>query len=437
MHITVIGTGYVGLVSGTCFAELGFQVTCADSDPGKIDRLKLGIIPIYEPGLEALVHQNVAAGRLHFTTDTATAVAQAGVVFIAVGTPPKTGSGEADLTFVFQAAEEIARAIEQYTVVVTKSTVPVGTGAQVAEIIRVTNPGADFDVVSNPEFLREGCAIDDFMKPDRVVIGAASDRALEMMSLLYRPLLLNNVPVVFTGIETAELIKYAANSFLATKVAFINEMADVAECVGADIQEISWALGLDKRIGNLFLNAGPGFGGSCFPKDMIALTNIARTCGTRAQIVETVVESNISRKTRMAEKIITACGGAVRGKTLAVLGVAFKPGTDDMRDAPSISILPKLLEAGANLRIYDPQAMENAKNLFTGEVSWCNDAYDAMEGADAAVIITEWNAFRSLDLARAKTVMKNPLLVDLRNIYSLREMQDAGFRYVSVGRKNI
>jgi UDPglucose 6-dehydrogenase len=433
MRITMIGAGYVGLVSGACFSEFGIDVTCVDKDVGRIEKLNAGEIPIFEPGLEQLVESNVAAGRLHFTADLAASVAAADAVFIAVGTPSRRGDGHADLTYVFAAAEEIAGALEGYTVIVTKSTVPVGTGRDVARTVGKKNPGADFDVVSNPEFLREGAAISDFMRPDRVVIGTESKRARDLMRRLYRPLYLIETPILFMSLETAELTKYAANAFLATKITFINEIADLCEAVGADVQDVARGIGLDGRIGPKFLHAGPGYGGSCFPKDTLALARTGEESGAPLRIVETVVGINDSRKKAMAERVIAACGGSLDRKIVAVLGLTFKPNTDDMRDAPSLDIVPALQAAGATVRAYDPEGMAEAKALLPGVV-WCEDAYTTVEDADAVVIITEWNEFRLLDLERVKMLMNWPLMVDLRNIYRPAEMADAGFRYLSIGR---
>jgi UDPglucose 6-dehydrogenase len=433
MRITMIGAGYVGLVSGACFSEFGIDVTCVDKDVGRIEKLNAGEIPIFEPGLEQLVESNVAAGRLHFTADLAASVAAADAVFIAVGTPSRRGDGHADLTYVFAAAEEIAGALEGYTVIVTKSTVPVGTGRDVARTVGKKNPGADFDVVSNPEFLREGAAISDFMRPDRIVIGTESKRARDLMRRLYRPLYLIETPILFMSLETAELTKYAANAFLATKITFINEIADLCEAVGADVHDVARGIGLDGRIGPKFLHAGPGYGGSCFPKDTLALARTGEESGAPLRIVETVVGINDSRKKAMAERVIAACGGSLDRKIVAVLGLTFKPNTDDMRDAPSLDIVPALQAAGATVRAYDPEGMAEAKALLPGVV-WCEDAYTTVEDADAVVIITEWNEFRLLDLERVKTLMKRPLMVDLRNIYKPAEMADAGFRYLSIGR---
>ncbi len=433
MKITMIGTGYVGLVSGACFAEFGPQITCVDLDAAKIERLRRGEVPIYEPGLEDLVAKGVANGRLAFTTDLAAAVADADAVFIAVGTPSRRGDGHADLRFVEAASAEIARALTGYTVVVTKSTVPVGTGRRVAQIIRETNPHADFDVASNPEFLREGSAIGDFMRPDRVVIGAETERARTVMQSLYRPLYLRETPVVMTTLETAELTKYAANAFLATKITFINEIADLCEKVGANVHDVARGMGLDGRIGKKFLHAGPGYGGSCFPKDTLALVRTAQEFGAPARLVETVVQVNDRRKGAMASRVMTAAGGSVRGKTIGVLGVAFKPNTDDMREAPSLAIVPALQDAGAMVRAFDPAAMHEAVALLPG-VTWCADPYDVAQGADVLVLITEWNEFRALDLERIGAVMRAKVFVDLRNVYDPTEMRAAGFAYSSIGR---
>ncbi len=433
MRIAMIGTGYVGLVSGACFSEFGIDVTCVDKDAGKIDRLRQGHIPIYEPGLDELVERNVAEERLAFSTDLKQAVAAADAVFIAVGTPSRRGDGFADLSFVHAAAREIAEAMTGYTVVVTKSTVPVGTGAEVGRIIRETRPDAGFDLVSNPEFLREGAAISDFMRPDRVIIGTDSERARKLMQRIYRPLYLIETPIVHTTVETAELTKYAANAFLAAKITFINEIADLCEKVGADVHDVARGIGLDGRIGRKFLHPGPGYGGSCFPKDTIALARTAQQAGARLRIIESVIEVNDDRKKHMADKVIAHCGGPVAGKTIAVLGLTFKPNTDDMRDAPSLAIVPALQAAGATIQAYDPQGMDEAKKLMNG-IAYCETAYDAMQGADALVIVTEWNAFRALDLGRIKEAMKAPVMIDLRNIYNPGEMAAAGFDYASVGR---
>ncbi|MCH8000298.1 MAG: UDP-glucose/GDP-mannose dehydrogenase family protein [Proteobacteria bacterium] len=433
MRVAMIGSGYVGLVSGACFSEFGIEVICVDKDADKIARLQGGEVPIYEPGLDELLARSAADERLTFSTDLVAAVAGADAVFIAVGTPSRRGDGHADLAYVHQAAREIAAALNGYTVIVTKSTVPVGTSREVARIVREARPDADFDVASNPEFLREGSAIGDFMRPDRVVIGTDSERAREVMRQIYRPLYLIETPIIFTEPETAELIKYAANAFLATKITFINEIAELCEKVGADVHDVARGIGLDGRIGRKFLHPGPGYGGSCFPKDTLALVRTAEQAGAPMRIVETVVEVNAARKKAMAGKVIAHCGGSVEGKTIAVLGLTFKPNTDDMREAPSLDIIPALQGAGARVRAYDPAGLEAAKRLLDGVV-WCEGVYEAMEGADALVIVTEWNAFRALDLARVKRLMKAPVMIDLRNIYDPEEMSAAGFRYASVGR---
>jgi UDPglucose 6-dehydrogenase len=433
MRIAMIGTGYVGLVSGACFSEFGSAVVCVDQDAGKIARLGQGEMPIFEPGLAALVAANRAAGRLSFTTDLAAAVAGAEAVFIAVGTPSRRGGGHADLSYVYAAAEAVGRALKDYAVVVTKSTVPVGTGEEVARILRRTRPEGGFDVAANPEFLREGSAIADFMRPDRVVIGTGSERARAVMRRLYRPLYLLETPIVFTDIATAELIKYAANAFLATKITFINEIADLCEALGSDVQDVARGIGLDGRIGGKFLHAGPGFGGSCFPKDCAALVRSAREAEAPLAILEAVLRVNEARKYRMAERIIAACGGSLEGKTLAVLGLTFKPNTDDMRDAPSLAILPRLMAAGARIQAFDPEGMAEAQKLLPDPV-YCDDAYQTMEGADALVLLTEWNEFRGLDLGRVKGLLASPLVIDLRNIYQPQEMAAAGLSYISIGR---
>ena len=433
MRIAMVGSGYVGLVSGACFSEFGIEVVCVDKDERKIARLGRGEIPIFEPGLAALIASNAKDGRLSFTTDLAAAVGEADAVFIAVGTPSRRGDGHADLSYVYAAAREIAAALSGYTVVVTKSTVPVGTGREVERIIRELRPDADFDMASNPEFLREGSAIGDFMRPDRVVIGAEGSRARELMQRVYRPLYLNETPIIFTGLETAELIKYAANSFLALKVSFINEIADLSERLGTDVDDVARGIGLDGRIGRKFLHPGPGYGGSCFPKDTVALVRTAQEAGMRLRIVETVVEVNAARKARMAEKVIAACGGSLAGKTIAVLGLTFKPNTDDMRESASLEVVPALGRAGAVVRAFDPEGMAEAKKHLH-DVVWCANPYEAMEGADALAILTEWNEFRALDLGRVKTLLKTPIVVDYRNIYRPEEMAAAGFRYSSLGR---
>ena len=434
MKIAMIGTGYVGLVSGVCFSDFGHDVICVDKNAEKIAQLQAGQVPIFEPGLADLMAKNVQAGRLSFTLDLAQAVVGADAVFIAVGTPTRRGDGHADLTYVMEAAAEIGAALTGYTVVVTKSTVPVGTNRKVAEAVRVANPQAAFDVASNPEFLREGAAIDDFMRPDRVVVGVESDAARKVLSDVYRPLFLRDFPVVFTGLESAEMIKYAANAFLATKITFINEIAALCEKVGADIKDVSKGMGLDGRIGNKFLHAGPGYGGSCFPKDTKALARIGQEHAVPMQITETVIKVNEEIKRRMLDKIIDLCDGSVNGKTIGVLGVTFKPNTDDMRDAPSLTILPALIGAGAKVRVADPQGKREGEALLPG-VAWCDNAYQATQGADAVVILTEWNEFRALDLARMAAKMASPRMADLRNIYAPQAVLKAGFsRYLSVGR---
>jgi UDPglucose 6-dehydrogenase len=433
MKIAMIGTGYVGLVSGVCFSDFGHEVVCVDKAPDKIERLNRGEVPIYEPGLEEVLARNVAAGRLSFSTDLAAAVDGAAAVFIAVGTPTRRGDGHADLTYVMAAAEEIAHALTGYAVVVTKSTVPVGTNRKVAETIRETAPEADFDVASNPEFLREGAAIDDFMRPDRVVIGVESLRAREVMAEIYRPLYLRDFPVVFTGLESAEMIKYAANAFLATKITFVNEIAALCERVGADIRDVAKGMGLDGRIGNKFLHAGPGYGGSCFPKDTRALARIGQDQGLPIRIVETVIEVNEAVKRRMIDKVIDLCGGSVNGKAIAVLGVTFKPNTDDMREASALTIVPALVGGGAQVRVVDPQGRREGEALLPG-VTWLDDPYAAAEGAEVLVLLTEWNEFRALDLDRLARVMAAPRMADLRNVYPPDDLRAAGFAWVGVGR---
>ena len=433
MHVAMIGTGYVGLVSGACFSEFGHDVVCVDKDVTRIDRLRQGLMPIYEPGLEDLVERNVKAGRLSFTLDLTPAVKQADAVFIAVGTPSRRGDGEADLTYVYAAAEEIARALDGHTIVVTKSTVPVGTGREVRRIISKTRPDARFDMASNPEFLREGSAIEDFMRPDRVICGAETEHAQEVLRALYRPLSLNETPIQFTSLETAELIKYAANSFLATNITFINEIADYCEQVGVNVQDVARGIGLDRRIGGKFLHAGPGYGGSCFPKDTLALVSMSQRAKSPLRIVETVVAVNAERKKRMADKVIAACGGSVAGKTIGVLGVTFKPNTDDMRDSPSLDIIPALQAAGGKIKAFDPEGMDEARKLLQN-IAWCDDPYAVMDQADVVVILTEWNQFRALDLVRMRGLLRRPLMVDLRNIYKPSDMAAAGFDYHSIGR---
>ena len=433
MRIAIIGTGYVGLVSGACFSEFGLDVICVDKDADKIDGLRRGEIPIFEPGLEQLVKTNSEAGRLSFSTDLRAAVQGADAVFIAVGTPSRRGDGHADLSYVYAAAEEIAHAIDQYTVIVTKSTVPVGTGREVERIVRKTMPEASFDVVSNPEFLREGSAINDFMRPDRVVIGAETERAKGVMRQLYRVLYLIETPILFTSIETSELIKYAANTFLATKITFINEVADLCEKVGADVHDVAKGIGLDGRIGKKFLHPGPGYGGSCFPKDTLALVKTAQDYNSPLRIVEAVVDINDKRKSAMADRIAKACGGSVRGKTVAMLGLTFKPNTDDMRHSPSLPIVAALLEEGAAVQAYDPAGMNEAKKMMP-DVTYCEESYATMDGADVLAIVTEWNEFRSLDFDRVKKLLSSPILVDLRNIYAPSDMKQLGFDYHSIGR---
>jgi UDPglucose 6-dehydrogenase len=436
MHIVVIGTGYVGLVSGVCFSEFGFRVTCIDKDGDKIAKLQQQILPIYEPGLDVLVDKNRKAGRLSFSTDLATAVGNADVVLIAVGTPAGD-NGMPDLTQFNAATKEIAAALKNYTVIVTKSTVPVDTNRRLAKTIAELNPNADFDVASNPEFLREGAAIEDFMSPDRVVIGLDSRRAREVMTKIYEPVALNGAQLFFTTFESAEIIKYANNSMLAMRITFINEIADFCEKAGANIRDVAKGVGLDYRIGSYFLQPGPGYGGSCFPKDTLALKTMARQAGAPSSLVEATIASNDARKQRMVDKIIAAAGGSVQGKTIAVLGLTFKPGTDDMRDSASLVIVPSLIEAGAKIRAFDPQGMKEAAKMMKGEIGWCNDAYDAMKDADLLVLLTEWNEFRSLELKKVKSLLKKPLVIDLRNIYKRQDMQKHGFHYVSIGRQDV
>lgn len=435
MRIAMIGGGYVGLVSGACFADLGVDVAVVEVDPAKLEALQAGRIPIYEPGLDRLVADNVASGRLSFGGDLAAAVAGTEAVFIAVGTPTRRGDGHADVSYVNAAAEQVARALTDYAVIVTKSTVPVGTGRRIAEIMRRVRPDVEFDVASNPEFLREGSAIGDFMRPDRVVIGAETERAREVLRRLYRPLYLIEAPILFTSIETAELTKYAANSFLAMKVTFINEMADLCEKVGADVHDVARGIGLDGRIGRKFLHPGPGFGGSCFPKDTLALMRISQDWGAPSRLVETTVAVNEARKSSMAARIIAACGGSVHGKTIAVLGLTFKPETDDMRDAPSVPIVCRLAEEGAAIRAYDPVGMEQARPLLPAGVTYCRDAYDALAGADALVVVTEWNEFRALAPDRIRSAMQGQVVVDLRNVFDPAAMTQAGMTYQGIGRR--
>lgn len=433
MRIAMIGTGYVGLVSGVCFAEFGHNVICVDKDADKIERLKKGEVPIYEPGLDTLLERQIESGRITFTTDLGPAVKGVDAVFIAVGTPSRRYGRDADLSYVMAAAKEIGENIDDYVVIVDKSTVPVGTAREVAKTIKEAAPNAEFDVASNPEFLREGAAIDDFMRPDRVVVGTDSERAEKVMRDIYRPLFLNETPILFTTPETAELTKYAANAFLATKITFINEIADLCEQTGANVQQVAKGIGLDNRIGSKFLNASPGYGGSCFPKDTLALTRAGQKYGSPQRIVETVVSVNEDRKARMADKIIAACGGDVRNKKIGILGVAFKPNTDDMRDSPSLTIIPMLQQAGAQISAYDPKAMPEAKKLMD-DVTWEDGAYNVAKEANALVILTEWNEFRALDLEKIGQSMKDKILIDLRNIYKKTEATGAGFSYASIGR---
>jgi UDPglucose 6-dehydrogenase len=437
MRIAMIGGGYVGLVSGACFAEFGVDVALVETDPAKLASLRDGRMPIYEPGLDDLVAENVAAGRLTFGGSLREAVDGAEAVFIAVGTPTRRGDGHADLTYVYAAAEQVAAALSEYAVIVTKSTVPVGTGRRIAEIVRQARPDAQFDVASNPEFLREGSAISDFKRPDRVVIGAESERAQEVMRRLYRPLYLIEAPIVFTGLETAELTKYAANAFLAMKVTFINEMADICEKLGADVHDVARGIGLDGRIGRKFLHPGPGFGGSCFPKDTLALVRIAQDAGAPSRLVETVVTVNDARKAGMGARIVAACGGTVRGKTIGVLGLTFKPETDDMREAPSIPIVWRLAEDGATVQAFDPEGMSQAKPVLPAGVRYCQSALEVATNADALVILTEWNEFRAISPARLHSAMRGHVIVDLRNVFDPLAMRQAGFAYHSVGRPPI
>jgi UDPglucose 6-dehydrogenase len=433
MRVAMIGSGYVGLVSGVCFADFGHDVVCVDKDAAKIAKLEAGVMPIYEPGLKEIVDKNVRGGRLTFSTDLASAASKAEAVFIAVGTPSRRGDGYADLSFVYAAAREIAAVVKDGAVIVTKSTVPVGTGDEVERIAREMRPDAGIHVVSNPEFLREGAAIEDFKHPDRIVVGAESEESRTMLREVYRPLYLNNLPIMFTRRRTAELIKYAANAFLATKITFINEIADLCETTGTDVNEVARGIGLDKRIGPKFLHAGPGYGGSCFPKDTLALIKTGHDAGTMLRIVETVVAVNDQRKRSMARKVIAACGGSVRGKTIAVLGLTFKPNTDDVRDSPSLAIIPALQDNGALVRAYDPEGAEAAKTHLEN-VIYAESAYACIEGADALLLLTEWDAFRGLDLDKVKDLLKAPVVVDLRNVYSPHEMHRRGITYVGVGR---
>jgi UDPglucose 6-dehydrogenase len=434
MNVVMIGSGYVGLVSGACFAEFGANVTCIDKDENKINALLNGKIPIYEPGLDNFVARNIEAGRLGFSTELKEKVGDADLVFIAVGTPTRRGDGHADLQYVYAAAEELAAYLKGYTVIVDKSTVPVGTARQVHRVISSANPDADFDVASNPEFLREGSALDDFMRPDRVVLGVESERAEALLRELYRPLNLIEAPIHVTNLESAELIKYAANAFLATKISFINEMSQLCEKVGADVHSIAKGMGLDGRIGKKFLHAGPGYGGSCFPKDTLALIRIAQEHGSSCRIVESVVEVNAAQKARMVSKIRQALGGSESGKTIAVLGLTFKPETDDMRDSPSLAILPAMSDKGATIRAHDPEGMEEAKSLLPENIQYCDSLYETFENADAVVLMTEWNQYRGLDLEKVKNMMKGNVFVDLRNVYEKDTMAQKGFDYYCVGR---
>jgi len=435
MQIVVMGAGYVGLVSAACFAEFGHKVICVDQDASRIARLQKGEIPIFEPGLDELVAKNMKRGNLIFDALLKPNLPKSDAIFIAVGTPARRGDGHADLTYVYSAVREVAANLSHYTVIITKSTVPVGTGREIAKIMREENAGAEFDVCSNPEFLREGSAIGDFMRPDRVIIGCESERAAHVMQELYRPLYISETPMVMTDLETAEMIKYASNAFLATKITFINEIADLCEKVGANVQTVAKGMGLDGRIGRKFLHAGPGYGGSCFPKDTAALARTAQDKGSPLRLVEATIDINAKRKKAMAARVIAACEGSVKGKTIAVLGLTFKPNTDDMRESVSLELVPELQKAGAAIRAFDPAGMNEAKLLLRA-VTWCEGPYEAMQGADAAVILTEWNEFRALDIARMKEALRQPVLVDLRNIYRPREMKAAGFTYVSVGRKS-
>lgn len=436
MQIAVIGSGYVGLVSGVCFSEFGFRVTCVDNDSDKVAKLQQQIMPIYEPGLDEMVENNRRAGRLSFSTDLKSAVENADAVIVAVGTPQGAG-GMPDLSHLESAMQEVAKSISKYTVVVIKSTVPVGTNRRMAKLISQTNPDADFDIVSNPEFLREGMAIKEFMSPDRVIAGVDSRRARDIVVRMYEPIRLNGAQLFFTTFESAEMIKYAANSYLAMRLAYINEIANLCEKTGANIRDVTKGIGMDQRIGNKFLSPGPGYGGSCLPKDTNALRGIARDAGAPVSLIEATITSNDNRKELMAGKIISACGGDVQDKTIAILGLTFKPGTDDMRESPSLVIIPVLQQAGAKIRAYDPQGMKEAAKQLTGDIGWCKDMYDAMTGADAMVLLTEWNEFRSLDLKKVKSLLREPNVIDLRNVYKRQDMQRHGFHYTSVGRGDV
>ncbi len=438
MKITIIGTGYVGLVSGTCFAEFGVTVTCVDKDKEKIGKLKKGIIPIFEPGLDELVKKNISEKRLYFDTDLEKSLKEADIIFIAVGTPSRRGDGHADLSYVFSAAKEIGKRLKKYAVIVNKSTVPIGTGKKVYEIIKKINPKLKFDVASNPEFLREGSAINDFMRPDRVVIGCDSDKAKNLLRELYRPLYLLETPIIFTKRETAELIKYAANSFLATKITFINEISDLCEKVGANVSDVSIGIGLDGRIGKKFLHPGPGYGGSCFPKDTLALVKTAQDKNSPLKLVEHVVQSNLNRKKMIYKRVLKMLSKLKKkNKVISILGLTFKPNTDDMRDSPSLNLVPSLIKNNCKLKLYDPEGMKEAKTYFkkySNYIKWCNDSYEACEKSDALVILTEWNQFRALDLVKLKKILNHPIIIDLRNIYNPKELQELGFDYDSIGR---
>lgn len=439
MKITIIGTGYVGLVSGTCFAEFGVEVVCVDKDLKKIENLKNGIIPIYEPGLDELVKKNIKADRLTFENDIKKSLDGCDAIFIAVGTPSRRGDGHADLSYVYNAAEDIGKNLKNFAVIVNKSTVPIGTGKKVYEIIKKINPELDFEVASNPEFLREGSAIDDFMRPDRVVIGCESEKAKNVLKELYRPLFLLETPILFTKRETAEMIKYAANSFLATKITFINEISDLCEKVGANVNDVSTGIGLDGRIGKKFLHPGPGYGGSCFPKDTLALVKTAQDYNTPLGLVEHVVESNKNRKKNIYKRILSALSKNDKRKLIAILGLTFKPNTDDMRDSPSLDLIPKLIEKGCNLKVFDPEGMEEAKKYFKNfseNITYCNDSYETAKNCNALVILTEWNQFRALDLKKIKAALQNKIIIDLRNIYNPKELKEMGFKYYSIGRQN-
>ena len=433
MNVTILGTGYVGLVSGTCFSEFGFEVCCVDKDIDKISNLNLGIMPIYEPGLENIVNKNRDAGRLKFSNNINNYIKNADIIFIAVGTPARRGDGHADLKYIYEAAEQIAKNISNYTVIVTKSTVPIGTGDEVKKLIKKINPSADFDMVSNPEFLREGNAIDDFMRPDRVVVGVESERAKEVMSTIYKPLFLIETPIVYTDLKTAELIKYSANAFLAVKISFINQIADLCEKVDADVHDISRGMGLDKRIGSKFLHPGPGYGGSCFPKDTLALVQTAKTHNIDLSIVKTTISYNQKRKSKMADKIIENLGNNLSSQKVAILGLAFKPGTDDMRDSPALEIIPRLLKEGITISAFDPEAMNEAK-LLLSDIQFSDTIEDCLQGADALVILTEWNEFRGLTVSKLKGLLKGKILIDLRNALNRENFEDSDFTLVQIGR---